>query len=105
METLGDKKVAKSSNKEYGCEICNYTCCKKYNLEKHLTTAKHIKITKEDNLVAKSSHQLLFTCEFCNKKYKHRQGLWKHKKQCYIDEHTKPNKLTIEDKDELIILA
>ena len=99
METLGDNLVAKSGNKmlyKYQCDECDYVCCKKYNWEKHLATAKHIKVTNgdvlvanDDNLVAKSGKKLhvqttesKYLCEYCKKNYSSRNGLWKHKKIC-----------------------
>jgi hypothetical protein len=68
-------------------------------------------VANGDILVANSGekwHQSCFTCEFCNKEYLHRQGLWRHKKHCSLkntnESNDKPdNKLTIEDKDDLII--
>jgi hypothetical protein len=85
MSILGDTLVAKNGVKNYYCMKCDYTCCKKYNWEKHLTTAKHLDETEGDILVAKSGekwHKDIFTCEFCNKEYQHRQNLWRHQKKC-----------------------
>jgi hypothetical protein len=90
METLGDEKVAKSSKKlavAFCCELCDYTCCKKFNWEKHLLTSKHVKVTQGDKKVAKSSKkgqnpESNFICEYCDKEYSSRNGLWKHKKTC-----------------------
>ena len=79
-----EKKVAKSSNSYY-CKYCDYITSKKFNWEKHLTTQKHIKkrhLASPDNAqkVAKSSK--MFFCPNCDKKYKSRNGLWKHAKKC-----------------------
>jgi hypothetical protein len=85
MITLGDTLVAKNGVKKYYCEKCDYTCYKKYNWEKHLTTTKHLTENEGDKLVAKSSkkwQQEVFKCEFCNKEYQHRQNLWRHNKKC-----------------------
>jgi hypothetical protein len=70
-------------------------------------------MTNDDKLGAfedKKGQDFLFTCEFCNKEYKHRQGLWKHKQNCFINNNQdhnstniKTNKLSIDDKDDLII--
>jgi hypothetical protein len=68
--TKDDKNVAKSSQ-EFNCKICDYVTSKQSNYDKHLLTSKH----------KKSYIELQYTCE-CGKKYKHRQGLWKHKKNC-----------------------
>jgi hypothetical protein len=90
METLGDKlprKVRKKEEFKFNCENCDYYCSKKYNFDKHLATAKHLKVTKGDEKVAKSSkssqHDNMLTkyfCEHCEKTYSSRNGLWKHNK-------------------------
>ena len=93
METLGDKKVAKVAYKQYTCELCDYICSKKYNFDKHIMTAKHKKVTLGDKKVAKSSKKeednnittnmtSKYTCEYCNKEYSSRNGLWKHNRTC-----------------------
>ena len=90
METLGDNLVAKSGKKwqkEFYCENCHYLCYKKYNWEKHLMTAKHSQVTLGDNFVAKvaksgKNEGSIFICDFCDKEYSSRNGLWKHKKTC-----------------------
>ena len=79
-----EKKVAKSSNSYY-CKYCDYITSKKFNWLKHLNTQKHLKkchLASPDNAqkVAKSSNY--FFCQNCNKKYKSRNGLWKHSKKC-----------------------
>jgi hypothetical protein len=85
METLGDKFVAfcgKKQTNDYYCEYCDYKCCKKYNWIKHLSTAKHFKMTEGDESVANGGKKEAFICEFCNKEYQHRQCLWRHNKKC-----------------------
>jgi hypothetical protein len=90
METLETFLVAKNGNKvatKYFCEKCDYKCNKKYNWDKHLITAKHIKETKEIEMEIKSGEkwQTDITCE-CGKSYKNKSGLWKHQKKCKAPE-------------------
>ena len=62
------------------CEPCDFKCSKKSNYVKHLSTAKHINndmSLKNDD--AKKSK--FYECD-CGKEYKHRQGLYIHKKKC-----------------------
>ena len=103
MMTNDDQKVAKVAQKFY-CILCDYTCIKKSNFDKHLTTEKHKKrllddqiMTNDDQKVAKVA-QPLYTCE-CGRKYKYKQGLSVHKKKCnfILDEHsdTSNNQLTL----------
>jgi hypothetical protein len=87
---------------KFFCESCDYNTSRKCNFDKHLVSAKHIRMTKDDaggQKVAKSSKiQQDFFCD-CGRSYKHRQGLWKHKKDCqYIDDK---NKELIEKSDSL----
>ena len=83
MNTLGDKKVAKTSQTFY-CQNCDYITCKINNYKKHVLTDKHnvskAGDTGDKNGDAKSSQ--IFICDNCNKKYMSRNGLWKHKKTC-----------------------
>jgi hypothetical protein len=66
---------------KYDCKYCDFSSCKKNDYERHVLTQKH-KIntlaTFSNTLATEKTH----TCEFCNKKYKDRTGLWRHKKKC-----------------------
>ncbi len=65
------------------CEPCDFKCSKKSNYVKHLSTAKHINndmSLKNDDVKKSKSYE----CE-CGKEYKHRQGLYIHKKKCYFE--------------------
>ena len=86
MDTLETNVMAKSGNRLYYCQKCDYQCCKKYNWDKHIMTARHMNDYKRDNLVAKSGKKWqtqIFTCDICDKKYQYRQNLWRHNKKCY----------------------
>ena len=61
---------------KFNCEMCDYSCSKKRDFDKHLNTLKHLKAT---TATEKSS---LHICSYCNKQYMDRTGLWKHKKKC-----------------------
>jgi hypothetical protein len=90
MEDKEDIIKEKSSQKvaqTFYCKKCDYITCKKNNYDKHKLTSKHLRMTEDyigGQKVAKSSQKVAndtFNCE-CGKTYKHRQGLWKHKKIC-----------------------
>ena len=66
----------------YKCEICAYNTSRLSQYDRHLTTAKHINLQNVNNIELKGSDD--FTCNNCQKKYKERTGLWKHKKTCLI---------------------
>ena len=87
---MGDKKVPKSSTK-FCCEVCYYNTSRQSQMERHMTTGKHLKMTKwlqiDDNPVIKSSAALSVIEEprhicICGKEYKFRQGLHRHRKYC-----------------------
>lgn len=93
METLGDKiqpKFSQNSACKFHCKICDYKTSKKCNYDTHNLSARHIKNVKEDKERQNSAtiktefsgeKNTGFICS-CGKEYKHRQGLWKHKKNC-----------------------
>jgi hypothetical protein len=85
METLRDKNQQKPAIKFY-CEKCDYGTSRKSNYEEHLSTDKHQMVTlglQMGQNPAKNQQITLdaFICT-CGKQYKHRQGLWRHKKTC-----------------------
>jgi len=92
METLGNDFVAfcgKKSSTNYQCDFCYYTCSKKYNWDKHITTARHLKEVEGNIMEIKSGkkwqkeqNSKLCTCEKCNKEFQTSSGLWKHKQKC-----------------------
>lgn len=105
MDTLGNEKVAKSCDQKFSCLYCDYSTCRKSSFDKHLITLKHQKVangnilelqklqndTEKLQKVAKSCKQTIFTCEFCDKEFAHRSGLWKHKKNCNFEKHSHSN--------------
>jgi hypothetical protein len=112
MVTLGDNFKQKQAIKFY-CEKCDYGTSRKYNYMAHILTDKHKMVTKGDKeghkqatlssvmLVNKqqisNDNTCIFTCE-CGKEYKHRQGLWRHKKKCQDKTLTS----SIQDQNELV---
>ena len=83
METFFSQKIP-----TYCCEICDIKTNNKKDFEKHLLTSKHKKLTGVNKVLTEKSpnkiiHEL-FICENCNKEYKSRVGLWKHKKTCVL---------------------
>ena len=64
---------------KYICEKCNFECSKKSNYNLHVSTAKHGR-QQSSSIINK------FVCDICNKQYKDRSGLWRHKKKCTAQE-------------------
>jgi len=65
----------------YRCECCDYSTSKICDFNKHNTTKKHIANDKSNNL----SQENQFICQDCNKTYKDKSGLWRHKKKCGVE--------------------
>ena len=79
---MEDKKTPKNAEK-FVCELCDFSCSKQSEWDRHQMTRKHKKETnglqKDDICAPKNAAP--FICS-CGKIYKHRQGLWKHTKIC-----------------------
>ena len=118
MSTLSNKKGAKTSNNsmnEFVCVLCDYKCSKKYNLDRHILSSKHIKSTKINNLSTKieqneqneQKNTGKYHCEKCNKEYSDRSGLWRHKKKCvniYEVEESESEEDDLSDKQLILML-
>jgi len=79
----------------YTCSQCSYNTANKKDYNKHLNTAKHIRLTNPTPNYPKNP----IVCE-CGKEYKHYSSLCKHKRTCNNTDQSSSNKL---DKDDLII--
>lgn len=84
MVTLGDAK----SCFYFFCKFCDYTTSKKSSYVKHNLTHNHKKATLGDAGDANLLLKKVFACEKCNKKYMSRNGIWKHKKICNVNDNT-----------------
>jgi hypothetical protein len=119
METLGNiletKKGEKGQNNFY-CEKCDFRCCKKYSWERHIDTSKHLQETNGNILETKKGEKgqkgqneqiKEFSCENCDKEFKTRSGLWKHKKICNEDikNNEEPQKNETPDKELIMMLV
>ena len=76
METKNAPKRAE----KYSCKLCDYYTSKKGDYNRHLGTLKHKWKQMETN--GNQKRALENQCEFCNKIFKSRSGLWKHEKLC-----------------------
>jgi hypothetical protein len=111
MATLSNKlrvKLSKNEQIEFHCEICDYTCFRKYNYERHFSTSKHNKSTNSNNLATENEQneqneqkKTVYCCENCDKEYKNRTGLWRHQKKCNT---IQIKETEISDKELIIML-
>ncbi len=70
----------------YVCNICNYETTRKDNYNKHCLTKKHIENETKINI-----ETIVFTCNKCDRNYKHKRSLTKHLKQCDIIKNIENN--------------
>jgi len=102
--------------KKYVCESCDYSTTEKRDWNKHISTRKHKMVTNDNkksedvNVLNNQNHikanytsnrlkhkkiensekSQKFICHICNKEYKHRSGLSRHKK-LHIEDNTTSN--------------
>ena len=62
---------------DFYCEKCDFICYKKSNYTKHLLTRKHTNINNINQTGAEKCH----VCDTCDKRFKDRSGLWRHKQK------------------------
>ncbi len=72
---------SQNSSKKFICELCHYTCSKKNDMTKHESSQKH-KCNTEGNNCNPQFVKNEMKCNLCDKLYKSRVGLWRHKKTC-----------------------
>ena len=78
----------------FECKKCTYCTSSKKDYNKHLSTAKHRKLTTLTTNVPQSTNA--FICDVCNKTYRSRMGLWQHKQKCQ-EMSVNMNELNTED--------
>jgi hypothetical protein len=93
MATFSNNFETKTSNSsciEFICQQCDYKCFKKFNWDRHILTAKHLKSTNSNKIATKNEQneqkKETHMCHSCNKQYKDRTGLWRHKQKCKLKE-------------------
>jgi hypothetical protein len=89
----------------FSCDICDFKCSKKNDMDRHLMTPKHQNtdaiLPKTANVNCKETDRH-FKC-VCGKEYKHRQSLFNHKKTCVTDvEENFSIKNDTDNKEDLI---
>jgi len=64
----------------YSCIKCNFDTRNKKDFNRHLTTAKHIKLDTLNEVEPVSPQPI--ACSICQKEYVSRSGMWYHQKKC-----------------------
>ena len=91
---MDNEKTPKINNKYY-CEKCDFTCSKKSDYTRHLSTAKHKRSEMDNEKTPKNATPYMCSC---GNEYNHASGLSKHKKKCtYIQNSSKKETEVSED--------
>jgi hypothetical protein len=61
----------------FSCEICDFSCSKQSNYDRHLLSSKHKNRTELNE-----KEPSIYFCKVCDKTYKARNSLWYHEKKC-----------------------
>jgi len=98
-----DNILVPKSSKTFVCSSCDYITSRESQYIRHLSTAKHQKITNGNNNVP-------LTCKICSQTFKYRSGLSRHNKKCgvsapkQVETNTNTNNIDISKSDILMIL-
>ena len=92
-----DYKNSQKINKQYTCEFCDYICYRNSDYNKHLSTRKHHENYKRVTMDYNKSQKVVGHICICGNSYKHRQGLYKHKKTCSIVQGNNTANMVIDD--------
>ena len=76
----GNEKTQKTPTK-YHCIYCDFLTSNKKDYNRHILTRKHKKSAKG----VKKQTSVEFMCMFCEKGYKYKSGLSRHKKKCKMN--------------------
>jgi hypothetical protein len=109
---MSPENTPKNSQK-FVCEICHFKCCKNSDFARHISTAKHLKLSNASNLLDNATvknakaYNHKFICA-CGNSYSHSSSYYRHKKIC--DSNKANNEIPLNntmltelDKDQLII--
>ena len=80
MVTQKSPKKYGKKNKKFYCDICDYYTSNKKDFSKHVKTLKH-RNKQNGNLKVPIVD---FKCIYCDKVYKYKSGLSRHRKKCKI---------------------
>jgi len=73
---MADNSLPRKTQTNYNCNECDFNSSNKKDYNRHILTAKHIRIINHTNF-SPGEYQCV-----CGKKYKHMSGLCKHKHKC-----------------------
>jgi hypothetical protein len=65
--------------KYFECKLCDYKCSRKFCMQQHLSTTKHINATKKVHEATSK-----YVCSNCDKIFKHHSSMYRHQSKCKI---------------------
>ena len=80
MEVFRDKKHQKNI-KQFVCEDCHFSCCKKGDWNRHISTQKHTSEYAVKNVKPIVNKTKQYAC-YCGTILKSRTTIWRHKNNC-----------------------
>ena len=80
-------RMSQKPQSKFICEECDYLTSNKKDYNKHLDTRKHLCNINSNNCNPINPQNEILTCLNCEKIYKSRVGLWRHKKICVKSEN------------------
>ena len=78
-----DNEKTPKNPKKFNCKKCDFLSSNRKDFNRHLLTAKH----KKTPNIAKKKKFVEFVCKLCEKGYKFKSGLSRHKKKCVLQQH------------------
>jgi hypothetical protein len=102
MTTNDNKKTLNLPN-GFECKLCDFKCSYIRDYNRHIETKKHKnneKTTFYLNYPKFTDNIKLFLCESCDKQFKDRPGLWRHKKKCINKTNNNEKKIHMNNKIE-----
>uniref|UniRef100_A0A6C0DET3 C2H2-type domain-containing protein n=1 Tax=viral metagenome TaxID=1070528 RepID=A0A6C0DET3_9ZZZZ len=96
MATFSNKNAsinASINQPEFVCNICDYKCCRNFDLKRHYNTNKH----KINKMALDDAKNAKFRCDNCEKNFNDRSGLWRHKKKCDQSKETENIIINVEE--------
>jgi hypothetical protein len=89
LGNFGNEDFIKKTQLGFFCNNCNLFCRDKYNLNRHILSAKHKNASfgnKNEEKEGKGGKKKItnFICQNCNKYFHTNAGLWKHHQKCLV---------------------
>jgi len=85
IKNINNNENDNKISKKYSCSICDFYSSNKNDYNRHNSTNKHKTKVLSATVNIESTKQT-HVCNICNKEYKERTGLWRHKKICNVND-------------------